>query len=563
MTWKKRNSSYSSFIEQEEMIFKDFVGDKTISENYHMKGLDEAITLSLKFRDKPTRIVGDYDVDGVTSTAELKLFLHSLGFKDVDSYLPKRFSDGYGLSASIVEKFLFSVEKDGGLLFTVDNGISANEAVEKAKSLGWTIIILDHHLSKETLPCADIIIDANAVENSADFNAYCAAGVVLKLAQEAKDLGIFTDDAVMAKIQSFAALGTACDSVPLIEQRGESFGYDNYIILKNGLKTIISKEGCTTGLYCLLRALNKETLVSEEDMSFIIGPTMNAVSRLNDDGASDVLEFILMDGVNFNKYDEIVQKFINFNETRKYLTSTAVPALEKQIADNNWTEDYALIVSGDKEILQPGIVGLIAAKLTEKYVAVSIVFSEREDGILHGSARSVPGINIVEVLDQCKDLLIKYGGHAAAAGASLKAENLDELRTRINKILGKKPESLKFSIYDYEISPEDIKENIETLTKYAPFGKGHEKPLFKIKDFQCLIRYDSHYKVLGADKKTIKLNGRYGDALNFNGKGVKKFFELKEPTVVDLYGTLSINEWNGHISNQVIFSDIEDTEDTI
>ncbi|MCI5500648.1 MAG: DHH family phosphoesterase, partial [Lachnospiraceae bacterium] len=292
--WKRKDSG-KSFEETENEIFKDFVGARTESSAYIVKENDDAYKLLLRFLKKPIRIVGDYDVDGQTATAEMILGLRALGATDIDFYAPKRFTDGYGLSTTIVDRFLTG---EPGLLVTVDNGIAACDAIKKAKQLGWSVLVIDHHLpvierGKIILPEADVIIDPHAKAGTANFEDYCAAGLVFKLFQHIltayNAINTFTFD----KIQSLAAIGTVADSVKLIEKIGGNYVYDNWLIVKRGLETLLQNQGRTNGLYCLLRILNLEYKINETNIGYTLAPVMNSVSRLNDDGAKEVIKLLL------------------------------------------------------------------------------------------------------------------------------------------------------------------------------------------------------------------------------------------------------------------------------
>lgn len=553
-TWKKKPLPFSNFLKMEEYYFKDFSGPLTISKNYKIKDLDKAKEIIELFLNQPIRIVGDYDVDGDMGTSEGVLLLNAMGAKDVKYYIPKRISDGYGISKKIIDNFLG--ETTPGLLITIDNGISAIEAIQYAKSLGWQVLIIDHHLAaidnngNTILPDADVIIDPNAIPGSASFTDYCAAGLIYKLAQY-----IEIDSDILSKINTMAAIATIADCVNLMTEVNGSIRYDNYIIVKEGLHTAMQNEGRTTGLYCLLRALNKDIKLEASDISFTIGPVINALSRLNDDGASHVVKLLLTDGAKFNECDAMAQEMITANDTRKELTRLAIPLLKEKIEIGNMQDDYPIVVSGQ---MHPGLAGLIAGKLEEEYNTAVVVLVENEDNeILHGSARAPVGTNIKEILDNCAEYLESYGGHAQAAGLAVRLDKLDEFRKAAQKAAGKKPDNLLDRYYDFEISTKDIKDNLSILSKYQPFGIGHKAPIFKIKNFISKKKFGEFYKVMGAEKNTIKIYGLYADAMNFSGQGVEKYQELGNPLRFNLYGKLTVNSWNGKDENQIHFQDMD------
>lgn len=570
--WNKTPSPFNSFEEKEKFLLSNFKGIYAETNSYHIKGLNTVLNEITKNIDAPIRICGDYDVDGITSTAELFLLLtKGLGAKDVKYYLPKRFSDGYGLSEKIINTFL--KDEPPGLLITVDNGIAAGDAIQYAKNLKWTVIILDHHIvptdedGNRLYPNADIIIDPKAIPGSSNFTDYCAAGIVYKLSKEAEKLNLLKDISIIPKITSFATLGTVCDNVLLIEQNGNFILYDNYILVKEGLHTILQNEGRTTGLYCLLRALNKDINISETDIGFSIGPTMNALSRLEDSGATTVLELLLSDDNNFNECDTIAQKLRTANDVRKELTATAVPVFAKRIEENHMENDYPIVVTSEPNEVHPGLIGLIAAQLCEKYKTPVVLLAPEDvtlkDGadtnILHGSARAPAATNIKDILDHCSSLLIKYGGHAHAAGVTMDVKNVNKLRETANAYTlsnGGKPEELYNRYYDFEISTKEIAENIEAINKSAPYGMGHPAPVYRIKNFILKKKFGNFYKFLGASGNSLKLNGYYADAICFTPE-ISERYKNNHPLQLNLYGTLGINKWNGEESNQIIFNDYD------
>ena len=560
MKWIKRESPFLTFQEREQEIFKDFHGARTLSEKYAVKELDTAYELIKKFLDKPIRIVGDYDVDGQTSTTIMILGLKALGAKDINYYVPKRFSDGYGISEKIIDVFLIGTP---GLLITVDNGIAAIGAVQKAKALGWTILIMDHHLpviqkGKIIFPEADIIINPHAKTGTANFEDYCAAGLCFKFFQQIhQQKGI--PDNVFDKIKTFAAIGTVADSVKLIDKIGDSYSYDNWLIVKDGLNTILQNTGRTTGLYCLLRVLGLEYNINEVNIAFTLAPVLNAVSRLNDDGASKVVEFLLREDNNFSDLDKIALEFKETNERRKTLTNLVIPSIIEEIEAAGMQKDYPLVIKSDNRFLHPGIVGLVAGKICEAYNTPVILLAKGEDGLLHGSCRAPEMCDIKAIMDNV-DIVndkLAYGGHAQAAGITMPEEIFDEYRSNIQQKAGDKPDMLKLLRYDYEIVPEEFKSCLEIQDEKAPYGQGHKKPVYKVSFTTVKDKYNKTYSILGKDNNILKLHGKKVEAINFSGEGLKKFRELECPASMTLYGSLEGNTFNGVTTPQLNFVDME------
>ena len=557
--WIKKENVGASLLEREQELFSDFKNARANSSSYKIKNTDTVISCIKDAinHNYPIRIVGDYDVDGVCSTSELKFLLIALGAKEsnLDYYLPKRFTDGYGISMKIVDNFLFPVEKDKGLLITVDNGIVAKDAIKKAKSLGWKVIIIDHHQpevvdDKVSLPAADLIIDPHAIKGSSNFEDYCAGGLVYKIAQTAN---LSTE--TLNLIKSFAMMATVCDVVKLIEEIGGHYVYDNYIIVKEGLQSILQNNGRTTGLYCLLRALGLDYSVSESEIGFIVGPVINAAARLNDTGAQYVFEFLTKNDNNFSEADEIANILIENNKTRKKMTSDIMPILTERIASNNQQNDYPLLVLGKPDEIGEGLIGLIAGKISEEYSTICAVLTPVGDGLLKGSCRGPEGSRIKNLLDSCKDYLVEYGGHDAAGGFSLKEENFEKFKQCITAAAGKKPETVTNAYYDYTISTDEVADNLNLLDKYAPFGAGHTIPIYKIENFTAQLRRGVYYSVLGKGS-VFKIHSKKADLINFTGEGEAMYKAIGKPINMDVIGTLRYNVWNGNKYFQIAFKEL-------
>ena len=506
--------------------------------------------------------------------------LLDLKFSDVKWYIPDRELDGYGASANIVEYLCNEISIHGlpviknydtGLLITVDNGIAALDAITKAKELGWSVLILDHHLpvtdetNKKILPPADVIIDPHAVDCGAKFSDYCGAGLVYKFAQHIKQLNLpewYIKDETIDKINGLAAIATVGDSVNLIENINGVYGYDNYLILKNGLFTLTQNSGRTTGMFCLLVGLKPdlETVVTTEDLAYLISPTINAISRLETFGSNQVVDLFLQNDNDFVTAIAKAKVLVEANERRKAYTNDLLPVLKQRIEEAHMENDYPIVICGKEGEIHPGVIGLIAGKLQEEYNTSVIVFAPINNGTAYkGSARApeIEGanVNMKLLLDQVKQYMGNYGGHPYAAGISeVKAENMDKFIEAIHEAAGEKPKEFNYKYYDYDITVEQVKEEQEAFHNYI-FGKGFEEPRYKI-SYMTELRKGVYYQLLGAEKKVLKLFNNQANAINFGGL-VEKFEKLGEPTVLTLYGRLSENTWNGVTTPQIIFDDID------
>ncbi len=513
-----RNTGYKSLEELEGKV------------SYWIDKLEEAadrIKKAIRNKELIT-IVGDYDADGVTSTAILYMVLLFLG-ANVRYRIPHRLSEGYGINMNIID------EIDSGLIITVDNGIVAFDPIKAAKDKGVSVIVTDHHIPAESgeLPEADIVIDPH-IPGTADFENYCGAGIAYKLAK------LLTDDKkLLAKISCFAAIGTVADVMPLVEE--------NRQIVKEGIKNMTTYGARTTGLYSILHAADLETNMTATDIAFKIGPMINACGRLFDDGADIAIKAIIYDG----KYDENIGIQINeYNETRKKKVKEGVEAAYNNIAMNCLHGDIPLVVY--EPSIEEGIVGIIAGRLTEEKQIPTFVFTDsREPGIYKGSGRSAGGVHLKNLLDACSDTLYKYGGHAEAAGVSVKADDFEAMKEAFQENC---PELIgatdsEDTYYDLEIKANEIDDTLKELKKYEPFGEGNPRPVFLIKGFQLSPRYSSTYKTLGDNQEHLKLFGVGCSAIAFGQ--VDRYHELSDPSKLDLIATISENFYMGKGETQL------------
>lgn len=535
MSWKRRDTCKSI----EEVILRNTgykninlftQGSKKIYNIKYLKEAAEMIKNAIK-EGKQITIVGDYDADGITASASLAFTLKSLGAK-VKVRLPKRLSEGFGLSTKIVD------EIDDGLIITVDNGIVAFEAIELAKSKGLDVIITDHHLPDGDLPNADIIIDPH-LEGAADFADYCGAGIAYKLSQE-----LVSDETVIKKISCFAAIGTICDVVPLVEE--------NRLIVLEGLKNMMTYGCRTSGLYSLLRATELDKKITEENIGFKLGPTINAAGRLYDEGAMIVYETIVYDG----RFDENLGKqLVEINDERKRLVKEGMEKLLLNIQTNCLFGDYPLVIY--EPGLPEGIVGILAGRFAEEKGIPTFVFTDSEDPkIYKGSARSAGGVHLKNLLDTVSDNLYKYGGHAEAAGISVESTKFYDMISGLQENI---PEMEKVDTstvyYDLEINTSEIDSTLKELEKYAPYGEGNPRIVFKISNFELSPRYSSFYKTMGDENQHIKLLGNNMEAVGFDM--TQKYIDIKEPKKLNLIGTLGENIFMGKTSTQITMDDFE------
>jgi single-stranded-DNA-specific exonuclease len=509
---------------------------------YEIGGIDRAVSLIRQYKNRRITICGDYDVDGICATTILLLSLRWLGYKQVFYEIPKRIKEGFGLKRSMIDKI------PDGLVITVDNGIAQPDVVEYAKQKGLQVIVTDHHEpmvvdGKSVLPNADIVIDPKAVEGQSGFKDYCGAGIAYKIACELLD----HDKAMCRTLQCFAALGTIADVMPLREE--------NYVIVRNGLKHMLNPSVCNVGLYALISSLGLNRCITSRDVGFKIGPCINAASRMSDDGPAEVIDLFTQTDT-YQDSIKIAEHLIAVNESRKETKKRMYNKARDIIDEDCLFGEIPLVIYIPLEM--EGIVGIIAGNLAEEFNTPAIVLTDAGNGILKGSGRSCGNYNMKLELDKVSNLLLNYGGHTGAAGLSLKAENLENLKAELSKNSAGyecDEDAVSNIYYDLEIDAKDIPKTIEELKKYEPFGEGNAAPVFKVNNFSVMPRYGAYVKWMGEDASIAKMYSSNATAVGFDA--IEKMVGIKEPQMLNLVGTLSDNYFNGSVEHQIEFSDLQ------
>ena len=515
---------------------------KSYENKFFLDCIDKAVEIVKGFNNKPVTIVGDYDADGVTATSILTLALRWCGFKNVKYRIPKRFSEGFGINSTIID------EINDGLVITCDNGVAQLDAIRQAKAKGLTVVILDHHEPAvidgvAVLPLADVIVDANA-GTKADFKGYCGAGVCLKFARALfAEFGL--SEKLYLKLLGLAAIGTVAD---VMELRGE-----NYVFVRNGLKYLLNANFNTFGTNALIKACGCDKVLTAHDIGFKIGPVINASSRMKDDGAKDVVELLIYEGRDMSLAVSKAEKLCALNDVRKGEKRVGLEKAHEIIKENCMYGDIPLVINVPD--VKEGVIGILAGSLCEEYKVPAIVVTETEPGILKGSARSCGNCNIKDELDKVSELLLRYGGHAGAAGLSLEASNLDAFRDALCENIaenGFEMESCDDTFYDVEIEASQIPETIEALKKYEPFGEGNSPIVFKVNGFDVIPRGNAYKSFMG-DGSIVKIYGKESTAIGFNM--AEKLSGYEKPKKLELVGSLSENYFNGAVTLQIEFSD--------
>lgn len=436
---------------------------KDLHDPYRMEGMETAVKLIRRAIAAGDRIMifGDYDADGVCATSILLETLTELGAQ-VSFRLPSRQKDGYGLNENAVRE----ISEKAKLLITVDCGISNRAEVTLAKELGMTVIVTDHHQLPEELPEADAVLNPLIGNYPCPF--LCGAGVALKICQALQGT------AGLEKRLDLAAIATVADIVPLMDE--------NRVIVREGLERI--RRTGRPGLKALLECSGTAGSLQADALAFRLGPRLNAAGRLGD---ASLAVRLLLTGIP-EKAADTAGKIEEMNRQRQNMEREITAAAMAQITESpSFGEDRILIAAG--EGWNPGLIGLAAGKICEKFYRPAIVLSLPEDGgPAVGSCRSIPGVNIFELLRDCEDLLVRFGGHAQAAGLTVVRENIPALRERMNRILREKIDKAVFVRtldYDMEVPFRNwTEETLAELDLLEPTGYGNPAPVFMLSGAQ-------------------------------------------------------------------------------
>ncbi|MDR1704963.1 MAG: single-stranded-DNA-specific exonuclease RecJ [Clostridiales bacterium] len=497
-------------------------------------------------------VYGDYDVDGVTSSVILLKTLRRLGAASADYYIPAREAEGYGLNKDAVKRL---AETGTGLLIACDNGISAVEELALANELGMETIVVDHHepafadgptQRADILPPAGAVIDHKRADCSYPFKALCAAGLCYKLAVElSKACGSPLPQELDDELLSLAALATVCDIVPLLDE--------NRVIVTNGLD-ILSRGSSNLGLRTLLVARNLAGRpLTVHDAGFIIGPCINAAGRLG--SAATAADLLLAEDA--KEAMLLAQRLINLNERRKAMTEAAAERIMETVSGAGFRGKSIYLVHDPQT--PEGIAGIAAGRVKDALNHPAIVFTNAaEPGVIKGSARSVTGYNVFEGLFACRDILERLGGHAMAAGCSLRLEHLEELDRRLNASCGLTEADFDKTLYiDGWLRPENVTFALANeLSSLGPFGKDCHEPLFAAQSVRC-----ESAAQIGADGKTLRFTFSAG---YYKIKGIAfgiyddvKDILKKGPMIMDIAYNIGINDYNGERSLQLIVRDLK------
>ncbi|MCP1105669.1 single-stranded-DNA-specific exonuclease RecJ [Serratia nevei] len=467
-----------------------------------LDGIDDAVSLLQQALADGRRImvVGDFDADGATSTALTVLALRSMGGAAVDYLVPNRFEDGYGLSPEVVEQ---AAARGAQLIVTVDNGISSHAGVDVAHAKGMQVLVTDHHLPGETLPAAEAIVNPNLRGCAFPSKSLAGVGVafylMLALRARLRDSGWFEQRALampnLAELLDLVALGTVADVVPL--------DANNRILVYQGLNRIRAGK-CRPGIRALLEVANRDARqLAANDLGFALGPRLNAAGRLDD--MSIGVALLLSDDIAQARM--LANDLDALNQTRREIEQgMQVEALQlcDQLERTSTELPYGLAMYHPE--WHQGVVGILASRIKERFHRPVIAFAPAGDGILKGSGRSVPGLHMRDALERLDmlnpGLMMKFGGHAMAAGLSLEEARFDEFRQRFGELVGEwlDPAMLEGVIWsDGELAMQELSlTTAELLREGGPWGQAFPEPTFdgKFRILQQRLVGEKHLKLM-------------------------------------------------------------------
>ena len=516
-----------------------------------LQGVEKAVSLLVQAiaTNKKIIIVGDFDADGATSTALSMMSLGMMGSTNHDYLVPNRFDFGYGLSPEIVE---VAAQQQAEVIMTVDNGIACFAGVEKAKSLGITVIVTDHHLAAESLPIADAIVNPN--QPGCGFLSKNLAGVgvafylMLALRAELKSNGWLEQQGLsvpnLATLLDLVALGTVADVVPLDD--------NNRILVHQGLQRIRSDK-CRPGIQAIIEVAGREkNRLVASDLGFVVGPRLNAAGRLDD--MSLGIECLMTDDP--GRARQIAVQLDSLNRERREIEGSmqqeAVKALEGLNLEESALPFGLVLYQAD---YHQGVIGILAGRIKDKYYRPTIAFAHQDDDTLKGSARSIPGLHIRDLLEEINsrypDIIGKFGGHAMAAGLSLPLKNLPAFEHVFHQIA---EENLKDTplagelISDGELQTQDFTLAFAQCLKDAgPWGQGFPEPLFD-GEFQLMDQRlvgSKHLKMMVKHESGVLI-----DAIAFNVD--LALWPNAQCSHVNIAYKLDINEFRGRTSLQLM-----------
>lgn len=527
----------------------DFYLNGTVEDLYDgllMKDMDRAVDiLKEKIEEgKKIRVIGDYDIDGVNATYILQQGLAGLG-ADVDTDIPDRIKDGYGLNQMLIDRAL---EDDVDTIITCDNGIAAMSEIAYGKENGMTIVVTDHHEvpyleengeKKYLLPPADAVVDPHRADCEYPFKGLCGAAVAYKLVEVLYRVSGKPEQEVehlQESLMENVAIATIGDVMDLV---GE-----NRVFVKKGLELL--KTTKNEGLHALMQCTGVDTAnLNTYHIGFVIGPCINAGGRL--DTAKRALE--LLNASNRREAVTLAADLKELNDSRKEMTEEGVEEAVRQIESSSWKDDQVLVVYLPE--CHESIAGIIAGRIKERYYRPTFVLTKGETGV-KGSGRSIEAYDMFAEMSRCRELFTKFGGHKLAAGLSLEEEKVEVFRKRINELADLTEEDLQMKVsIDMRLPfPYINEELIHELKILEPFGKGNGKPLFAESKLRVI-----QPRIFGKNRNVLKcrLEDQQGNQMEavYFGEVEDCLRQMEKKQIMSFTYYPSINEYMGRRTIQL------------
>ena len=527
----------------------DFYLNGTVEDLYDgllMKDMDRAVDiLKEKIEEgKKIRVIGDYDIDGVNATYILQQGLAGLG-ADVDTDIPDRIKDGYGLNQMLIDRAL---EDDVDTIITCDNGIAALNEIAYGKENGMTIVVTDHHEvpyleengeKKYLLPPADAVVDPHRADCEYPFKGLCGAAVAYKLVEVLYRVSGKPEQEVehlQESLMENVAIATIGDVMDLV---GE-----NRVFVKKGLELL--KTTKNEGLHALMQCTGVDTAnLNTYHIGFVIGPCINAGGRL--DTAKRALE--LLNASNRREAVTLAADLKELNDSRKEMTEEGVEEAVRQIESSSWKDDQVLVVYLPE--CHESIAGIIAGRIKERYYRPTFVLTKGETGV-KGSGRSIEAYDMFAEMSRCRELFTKFGGHKLAAGLSLEEEKVEVFRKRINELADLTEEDLQMKVsIDMRLPfPYINEELIHELKILEPFGKGNGKPLFAESKLRVI-----QPRIFGKNRNVLKcrLEDQQGNQMEavYFGEVEDCLRQMEKKQIMSFTYYPSINEYMGRRTIQL------------
>ena len=517
---------------------REFLGEgEPLSDPFLLKDMDKAAARITRAVDNMEKIAvyGDYDADGVTSTAMLYSYLETRG-ADVIFYIPQREGEGYGMNIGAVE---YLKEQGVSLIVTVDNGISSVQEVARANELGIDVVVTDHHRPQEILPDAVAVVDAYRPDDTSPYKHFSGVGIAFKLLMALEDGAGDVEDLLEA-YSDLAAIGTIGDIVPLT---GE-----NRTLIRAGLERLSQSD--RPGVQALLEnaGIAGKALTST-NVAFTLVPRINATGRM---GAPERAVRLLISGYE-EEAEVLSEEICADNEERRRVEAEIAEAAFADIEAKGYRKDRVVVVDGEN--WHHGVIGIVASRVTERCGKPCMIISRGETEA-KGSGRSIEGFSLFEAICACGDLLLKFGGHPMAAGITLKPENIEAFRKRINQYAAEHfPQMPTQTVtLDCKLNPAALSVSMaQSLTQLEPFGNGNPQPVFGLFNMEL-----SNVTPVGGGghlRLTLEKNGAVITAMRFNTKPEELPYHIGDK--IDLAVQLEAREFRGQPSLTVIVRDMK------